>query len=104
MDTQDQEQVNEKQNEVVETTKAPQEESSTQEEIHIPDNWETDVKDFINGIQDQAGKKAIFDKLLNFDNGYQKKFRELAEQRKAFDEDRAFWIIIETLKRIRSKP
>lgn len=67
---------------VIEETHASDEQP---EALVIPDNWEPEVKDFINRIQDQAGKKAIFDKLTNYDKGYQKKFQDLAEQRKAFE-------------------
>lgn len=81
MDTQE-EQVNEE----VET----QEPESVVEEISIPENWEPDVKDFINSIQDTKGKKAIFDKLSNYEKGYQKKFQDLATQRHQLDDDKAF--------------
>ena len=57
MDTQDIEQV---ENEV-----ETQEPEPAVEEISIPENWEPDVKDFINSIQDVKGKRAIFDKLKN---------------------------------------
>ena len=59
-------------------------------EIHIPDNWESGLKDFVNGIEDQAGKKAVFDKISSYENGYQKKFQDLAKQRKAFEADKTF--------------
>ena len=81
MDTQE-EQVNEE----VET-KEPE---SVVEEITIPENWEPDVKDFINSIQDTNGKKAIFDKLKNYETGYQKKFQDLATQRHQLDDERNF--------------
>lgn len=83
MDTPEEEQVETE----VETT-AP--ESEVVEEITIPDNWEPDVKDFINSIQDVKGKKAIFDKLSNYDKGYQKKFQDLATQRHQLDDERNF--------------
>lgn len=83
MDTQDIEQVEETE---VET----QEPESVVEEITIPENWEPDVKDFINGIQDSKGKKAIFDKLSNYEKGYQKKFQDLATQRHQLDDERTF--------------
>jgi len=60
------------------------------EEISIPENWEPDVKDFINSIQDAKGKKAIFDKLKNYESGYQKKFQDLATQRHQLDDERNF--------------
>lgn len=59
-------------------------------EIHIPDNWESGLKDFVNGIEDQAGKKAVFDKISSYEAGYQKKFQDLAKQRKAFESDKYF--------------
>lgn len=83
MDTQEEEQVNTE----VETTEP---ESEVIEDITIPENWEPDVKDFINSIQDVKGKKAIFDKLSNYDKGYQKKFQDLAQQRHQLDDDRNF--------------
>lgn len=58
------------------------------EEIVIPDNWEQGLKDFITGIQDQAGKKAVFDKINNYEKGYQKKFQDLADERKAYDAEK----------------
>lgn len=82
MDTQEIEQV---ENEV-----KTQEPESVVEEISIPESWEPDVKDFINGIQDAKGKKAIFDKLKNYETGYQKKFQDLATQRHQLDDERNF--------------
>lgn len=82
MDTQEIEQV---ENEV-----ETQEPESVVEEISIPENWEPDVKDFINSIQDSKGKKAIFDKLSNYDKGYQKKFQDLATQRHQLDDEQNF--------------
>ena len=82
MDTQE-EQVNKE----VETTGT---ESPVIDEIQIPENWEPEVKDFINSIQDVNGKKAVFDKLSNFDKGYQKKFQDLATQRHQLDDERVF--------------
>ena len=82
MDTQEIEQV---ENEV-----ETQEPESVVEEISIPESWEPDVKDFINGIQDAKGKKAIFDKLKNYETGYQKKFQDLAAQRHQLDDERNF--------------
>ena len=58
------------------------------EEIQVPDNWEQGLKDFITGIQDQAGKKAVFDKINNYEKGYQKKFQDLADERKAYDAEK----------------
>ena len=82
MDTQDIEQV---ENEV-----ETQEPEPVVEEISIPENWEPDVKDFINSIQDAKGKRAIFDKLKNYETGYQKKFQDLATQRHQLDDERNF--------------
>ena len=82
MDTQDIEQV---ENEV-----ETQEPEPVVEEISIPENWEPDVKDFINSIQDVKGKRAIFDKLKNYETGYQKKFQDLATQRHQLDDERYF--------------
>lgn len=82
MDTQDIEQV---ENEV-----ETQEPEPAVEEISIPENWESDVKDFINSIQDVKGKRAIFDKLKNYETGYQKKFQDLATQRHQLDDERNF--------------
>ena len=67
-----------------------QETESAVEEISIPETWEPDVKDFINSIQDAKGKKAIFDKLKNYEVGYQKKFQDLATQRHQLDDERNF--------------
>ena len=57
-------------------------------DIEIPSNWEQDIKDFITGISDKSGRKVFFDKFKKFDDGYQKKFGELSEQRKTFEADR----------------
>lgn len=62
--------------------------ASDTDDIVIPDNWESDIKDFLNSVQDIAGKKAIFNKIKSLDTGYQKKFADLATQRKTFENDR----------------
>lgn len=56
--------------------------------IQIPDDWEADVKDFVNSISDSAGKKAVFNKIKNLSDGYMTKYRDLASQRKQFDADK----------------
>lgn len=81
-DTQEEEQVNE--------TEPTEVEAPVQPDIVIPENWEPDVKDFINSIQDANGKKAIFDKLSNYEKGYQKKFQDIAQQRHQLDDKRNF--------------
>lgn len=58
-------------------------------DIDIPENWEQPLKDFLNSISDPAGKKAIFDKVKNFDSGYQKKLNDVATQRKELEAERA---------------
>lgn len=78
------------QEEQVNTEVETQEPESVIEDIAIPENWEPDVKDFINSIQDTGGKKAIFDKLSNYEKGYQKKFQDLATQRHQLDDERNF--------------
>ena len=85
-------------NEVETETVTEQEPQPQEEEISIPDNWEAPLKDFIGGINDQAGKRAIVDKIKNFEKGYQDKFQTLAKERqayeadkKAFDENRAWF-------------
>ena len=75
-------------NETETETQGTEPQAETVEEIVVPDNWEQGLKDFINGIQDQAGKKAVFDKLNNYDKGYQKKFQDLADERKAYEADK----------------
>lgn len=80
----EQPEVNETETESQETE--PQ--AETVEEIVVPDNWEQGLKDFITGIQDQAGKKAVFDKINNYEKGYQKKFQDLADERKAYEADK----------------
>ena len=78
----------------VETTETvngnePQTETApAEEEIIVPDNWEPALKDFIGGINDTAGKRAVVDKITNFEKGYQKKFQDLAEERKAYEADK----------------
>lgn len=56
--------------------------------IQIPDDWEADVKDFVNSISDSAGKKAVFNKIKNLSDGYMTKYQDLASQRKQFDADK----------------
>ena len=58
-------------------------------DVVIPDDWEQPIKDFINGISDPAGRKTFFDKFKSCHDGYQKKFTSLANDRKAFDAERA---------------
>lgn len=60
----------------------------TDDGIQIPDDWEADVKDFVNSISDSAGKKAVFNKIKNLSDGYMTKYRDLASQRKQFDADK----------------
>ena len=62
-----------------------------EEEFVIPDNLEQGIKDWISGIPDQAGKKAIVDKINNYEKGYQKKFQDLAEERKVLDENKSLF-------------
>ena len=56
--------------------------------IQVPDDWEADVKDFVNSISDPKGKKAVFDKIKNLSDGYMTKYQDLANQRKQFDADK----------------
>ena len=58
-------------------------------DIEIPENWEQPLKDFLNSISDPAGKKAVYDKIKNFDSGYQRKLNEVATQRKELETERA---------------
>lgn len=76
--------------EEVETDEDKGTETPAISEIHIPDNWESGLKDFVNGIEDQAGKKAVFDKISSYEQGYQKKFQDLAKQRKSVEADKSF--------------
>lgn len=57
------------------------------EEIHIPENWEAGLKDFIGGIEDKEHQKSVFDKFKSFDDGYQQKFQSLADERKTFKKE-----------------
>ena len=76
-----------------EATEVEQNENSEPEDdgIQIPDDWEADVKDFVNSISDSAGKKAVFNKIKNLSDGYMTKYRDLASQRKQFDADKALF-------------
>ena len=65
---------------------ATEPESEVSEQLAIPENWESPIKDFINGIEDVEGRKAFFDKFKSFDDGYQKKYSDLGSQRKEFEE------------------
>ena len=73
-------------------------ETQQDEQIAIPDNWDQELKDFIGGINDNAGKRAIVDKVTNLERGYHDKYQTLAKERqayeadkKAFDENRALF-------------
>lgn len=81
----------------VEETEPETETEPQVEEIVVPDNWEQGLKDFITGIQDQAGKKAVFDKINNYEKGYQKKFQDLADERKAYDAEKEAFTANKTL-------
>lgn len=82
----------------------------TPEDIVIPDNWEQPLKDVFTGfdekktlldsIQDETvrgqlgeffngSKQAIYDKIKNLDSGYQTKYQDVSEQRKALETERA---------------
>jgi hypothetical protein len=81
------------QEQVEQIDKDPTNEQITEQEpkddgIQVPDDWESDVKDFVNGISDPKGKKAVFDKIKNLSDGYMSKYQDLANQRKQFDADR----------------
>ena len=83
---------------VAETTETVQEQEPQEEAIDIPENWEPELKDYIGSINDTAGKRAVVDKLKNFEKGYQDKYQTLAKERqayesdkKAFDENRAMF-------------
>lgn len=73
----------------------------------IPDNWEQSLKDFVSGINDVNGQVAIIDKLKNFENGYQKKFQTLADERKQFEDERNSFgtdkNVVESYKQLESK-
>lgn len=58
------------------------------QEVVIPDNWEPQLKDFVTSIEDVNGKQVIIDKLSNFEKGYQGKFQTLADEKKAFEDER----------------
>jgi hypothetical protein len=80
------------------TESETQEAKPAEEQIVIPDNWDQGLKDFIGGINDNAGKRAIVDKVTNLERGYNDKYQNLAKERqayesekKAFDENRALF-------------
>lgn len=77
--------------EVPETTPEVATEVPTVEEIKVPENWEQPVKDFFASDvfkNDPTAKKAFFDKFKSFDDGYQKKFNDLAGKEKEFNAKR----------------
>ena len=73
------------QTEVNETEPTTEQSDPENQEIQMPESWDSELKDFITGIQDQAGKKAVFDKIKNYEKGYYKKFEALADERKAYE-------------------
>ena len=78
---------------VVDETDSEQTPEQPAEEIVedvIPENWEQDLKDFVNGIQDKAGRHTVIEKFKNYEKGFQKKFQDLAKDRKSFESDKAF--------------
>lgn len=67
------------------------EETSTEqvvevEELKIPENWRPEDKEFINSLEDPKGKKVFFDKYKSLEDGYSKKFNDLAGEKKTFEE------------------
>lgn len=86
-DTQE-EQVEQQEVNETETIEEPSEPQPQEEEIQVPENWEQGLKDYISTIPDQAGKKAFIDKLNNYEKGYQKKFQDLSDERKAYDAEK----------------
>lgn len=56
-------------------------------DIVIPDNWEQDIKDSLNAITDKSLQAAWFKKMKACDDGYQKKFQAVADDRKKLDAD-----------------
>lgn len=56
-------------------------------DIVIPENWEQDIKDSITAITDKNLQAAWFKKMKACDDGYQKKFQQVAEDRKKLDSD-----------------
>jgi hypothetical protein len=65
-----------------------QEELLPEQDLEYPAHWGEDLTGFIKGIQDVNGRRVFYDKFKNYENGYQAKFRDLAEQRKAFEADK----------------
>lgn len=63
------------------------EDTQVVEEV-APEGWAKDLKDFVNGIQDKNGRHIVIEKLKDYDKGYQKKFQELANERKGFEADK----------------
>ena len=89
MDDTQQEQVGQEEVQEPETeTQGNDPQTEQVEEIVVPDNWEQGLKDFISGIQDQAGKRAVFDKINNYEKGYQKKYQDLADEKRAYDAEK----------------
>lgn len=56
-------------------------------DIVIPDNWEQDIKDSLTAITDKNLQAAWFKKMKACDDGYQKKFQSVADDRKKLDAD-----------------
>lgn len=95
-DTQ-QEQVEQTEPTEVNETETVEASEPQEEEIVVPDNWEQGLKDFITGIQDKDGKKAVFDKIKEYEKGYQKKFQDLDGERKAYEADKKVFDANKTL-------
>lgn len=57
--------------------------------LDVPESWGNDLKEYINGIEDQGARQAHYDKFKNFNDGYQKKFDSLANDRKDYEAQKA---------------
>lgn len=64
----------------------PTEQAAEVEELKIPENWRPEDKEYINSIEDPKGKKVYFDKYKSLEDGYGKKFNDLAADKKTFED------------------
>ena len=72
---------------VTETTPVEEGKAEVSQELTIPDNWETPIKEFFNSDvlkSNQEARKTFFDKFKSLDDGYQKKFNDLSKREKDF--------------------
>lgn len=66
---------------------AASEADAASQELTIPENWESPIKEFFNSDVfkgNQEARKIFFDKFKSLDDGFQKKFNDFSKKEKEF--------------------